>query len=394
MKGHGRMWERKLWNERIYISAFVIAILKNVFDSTVLVHIPGWAGNFLFLLPLLLFGYKLVMQSYSRHGLAFMLSCIGICVFFAIRCKNYTLVFSLVGIYAMQDVNIRNVLKASIWTKTAILSIHVISYILLNILRPELITYVYRNGVRRHSFFLGHANTFTAYLVWLCLEFIYLNYDKLKFPHYIMIWLLNFIFYQYTDTNTGIIVLTGAILLIYMVKLDWRYTNKALSAISKYIFAVCSIAFPLVSISYVKLNGVLLSLWENLNNILSGRLLYGALAYDVYGFTLFGRLISFPIKVFWRDHWLDGIYFDNAYIGFFMANGILYLALISLAFYFMERRTNQLEKVLIIAFAFYGIMEAYISNIFICFPLLLIGKYFYRRVSSYATCIQHSHSGL
>lgn len=370
-----------MWNERIFISAFVLAILKNVFDSTALIHIPGWAGNFLFLLPLFLFGYKLVMQSYSRHGLVLMLSCIGICAFSAIRCKNYTLLYSLISICAMQDVNIRKVLKASIRTKAAVLSIHVASYILLNILRPESITYVYRvDGIRRHTFlFGGHANSFTAYLVWLCLEYIYLNYDKLKFPNYIMIWLLNVIFYQYTDTNTGIVVLTGVILAIYIVKLDWRYTNRALSAVSKYIFSVCSVVFPLISFSYTKLNGALLSAWEYLNDILSGRLLYGAVAYDAYGFTLFGRLIHFPIKVFWRGYWLDGIYFDNAYIGFFMTNGIFYLALIALAFYFMERGTNQLEKVLIIAFAFYGIMEAYISNIFICFPLLFIGKYIYER---------------
>lgn len=398
--------KRQMWNEKIFITAFVIAILKIMFDSTSLVHIPGWVGILTFVLPILLFSYKIIMQFYSKHGFVLMLLCVSILAYFGFKNKNYTLFYSFMCISALQGVNIRNVLRASIWTKATFITIHVVSYIVLSYVRPEMITYVYRGGVRRHFFFLGHANLFTTYLVWLCLEFIYLNYDKLKLQHYIIIWVLNFVFYRFTDTNTGMIVLSGVILLIYMVKRDWNITNKVLAAVSKYIFAVCTIAFPMISIYYIKLNGVLLTVWENMNAFFSGRLLYGALAYDLYGFTLFGRMLHFPSKVFWRGYWLDEIVFDNSFIGFFILNGVIYIIMLSLAFFLLERRTNQLEKVLIIAFTFYGIMETYISNIFICFPLVFIGKYVYgskkaediriiqERESVCAAGIQHNHSGL
>jgi hypothetical protein len=398
--------KRQLWYEKIFITAFVIFILKNMLDSTSLIHMPGWVGILLILLPLLLTGYKLVMQSYSKAGFALVVLCIGICSYSIIRNKNYTLLYSCLSICALQHVDIRNVLKASIWTKAVVLIIHVVSYIILNYLRPEMIVYVYRNGARRHFFFLSHANLFTAYLVWMSLEFIYLNYDKLKLPHYIAIWLLNFAFYHFTDTNTGIILMIGVILLIYVVKQDWRITNKILSVVSRYIFLVFSVIFPLIAVIYTRLNGTLLTLWQNLNGLLSGRLLYGALGYDVYGFTLFGRIAHFPTKVLWKGYWLDGIVFDNSFFGFFIANGVIYLFLLSFAFYFLDRRTSQVEKVLIIAFVVYGIMEAYVSNIFICFPLVFIGKYIYMikkpeniRISQegesgYATGIQYSHSSL
>ena len=375
-------------------------------DSTSLIRMPGFAGMLLILLPLLLVSYKLIMQSYSKTGFVMILLCAGICAYSVIKTRNYTLLYSYLFICTVQNVNIRRVLKASILTKVTVLSFHVAAYILLNYLRPEMITYVYRGGVRRHFFFLSHANLFTAYLIWMSLELIYLHYDKFKLPQFIMLWMLNFTFYRLTDTNTGIVVLTGVILLIYMARQDWSIANKVLSLASKYIFAVCSIVFPLFSISYLTLNGPLLKVWQNLNSLLSARLLYGALAYDTYGYTLFGRLVHFPIKVFWRGYWLDRIVFDNAYIGFFITNGVIYLLLISIAFYFLERRMDKLEKVMIIAFAFYGIMEAYISNIFICFPLLFIGKYiFVSRISedigmsrgrgkSNAACIQYSHPGL
>lgn len=398
--------KRQLWHEKIFIMAFVIFILKNMLDSTSLIHIPGWVGILLIFLPMVLAGYKLIMQSYSKTGLVLMLLCVGICSYSSIKSKNYTLLYSCLSICALQHVNIRNVLKASIWTKAVVLSIHVGSYIILYYLRPEMITYVYRNGVVRHFFFLSHANLFTAYLVWMSLEFIYVNYNILRLPHYIMIWLLNFVFYQFTDTNTGMILMIGVILLIYMAKQDWHITNKVLSVVSKYIFLVCSIVFPLIAVTYNRLSGILLTVWRNLNGFLSGRLLYGALGYDVHGFTLFGRIVHFPIKVLWKGYWLDGIVFDNSFFGFFIVNGVIYLFLLSIAFYFLESRTSQLEKVLIIALVFYGIMEAYISNIFICFPLVFIGKYVYETKKSEnirlsrergggdAACIQYSHPGL
>jgi len=394
---------RQVLFERFYITAFVIFILKNMLDSTSLVHLPGVAGILLILLPLLLIGCKLLMQTYSKPGLIVMVLCIGICLYTIIRNKNYTLLYSCLSICALQQVNIRNVLKASIWTKAAVLSIHVVSYVILNYLRPEMIEYVYRNGVRRHFFFLSHANLFTAYLVWMSLELIYINYNRLKLLHYIMIWLLNFVFYQFTNTNTGMILMIGVILLIYMAKRDWRIINKALSVVSKYIFFVCSIVFPLIAVIYTRLDGTLLTLWQKLNGFLSGRLLYGALGYDLHGFTLFGRIISFPIKVFWKGHWLDGIVFDNSFFGFFIVNGVIYLLLLSILFYLLESKTSRLEKVLVIAFVLFGMMEAYISNVFICFPLVFISKYIYeakvsglvrRGRNKYGACIQYSHPGV
>lgn len=366
--------------ETAFILAFVIFIIKNILDSSSLVTRPGIVDDLLVLVFLILILYKLFTQTYSKIGLLFMGVSGVICLYSSLTLKYFSLLCSFLCICAVQNVDIRKVLKISARTKIIILAVHVIAYIFLYCLKPEVITFVYRNGLRRHYFFLGHANLFTGYLTWACLELLYVYYKKIRNWHLLLMWVVSIIFYQFTDSNTGTIVLTAIILMTLIEKKNIKSFNKGLSFLSKYGFALVSIFFPFITILYTRLNIPLLSeFWKRLNEGLTGRLLYGAYAYDTYGFTVLGRRIGFPEKVLWRGHWIDNIIFDNSYLWLFIQFGIIHLVVLSISFFLIERRTSNIEKMLIIIFTFYGIMEAYVVNVIICFPLLFIGKYIYLR---------------
>jgi hypothetical protein len=64
----------------------------------------------------------------------------------------------------------------------------------------------------------------------------------------------------------------------------------------------------------------------------------------------------------------------------FILYGYFYLLLISAAFIWLSDKTTVLEKVIIVGYSIYGIMEAYVISASICFPLLFLGKYLYLEI--------------
>lgn len=375
----------KKFGQSLYEYGFIIMAVKYFLFSTSLVRLPEKIDTLLMLAFFGIMLWKLALQSYTIIRLLLFVLVGALCAYTCIKGNNFFIIISFVGIIAMQDVDLKEVVRKTSNVKIAILLIHVIIYFSVLLLMPDKIDYVYRNGIKRHYFFLGHPNTFSMYVLWASMEYLYSRYDKLKVINLASIWVINFITYQFTNSNTGVMVTTIAITLSICDKKNLKRIIKTLKPLSKYCFAVCSITIPIFVASYTKFSGIMLDIFKGINDLFTGRLLFGAYVFDVYGATLLGRTISFADKIYWRGYWIDDIVFDNSYIWLFVMYGSLYLLILSIAFYLIARSTSNIEKILIVSYTFYGIMESYIINASICFPLLFIGKYMYLRIQEKRT---------
>jgi len=364
-------------NEQIFIIAFCIFILKNLFPISTLVPYIDKLDLVMILLFFVCIGYKLVTQKYKPYGLLLLVLFTLLFAYAALSTQYYSIFYGALCIIAMQNVKLENVLRASVWIKTVFLFTHVCVYFSILFLYPDTVEMIERNGVHRHFFYLQHPNLFSAILVWTCLEYIYLKYDRIKFNALLIIFLINMFFYFFTNTNTGLIVIFLAIVLILFEKHKGEAFQPFLKQCTKYIFPLLAILFVFLVAMYTRLSGIAYTLWHELDKILTGRLLYGAYAYDQYGYSLNGRNILFPEKSYWGGFWLDNIYFDNSYLYLFITYGSFYLIFISAAFYLLERKMEPKEKIMVILLAVFGVMEGYVLNISLCFPLIIIGKYVY-----------------
>lgn len=377
--------KHKKFGQILYEYGFMILAVKNILDVSEIFRRPEWLDTLLLFSFFGVILWKIALQRYTVirllvYGLAGVL-----CAYTCIRGNNFFIIFSYFGIIAMQDVDLKEVVRKTSNVKIALLLIHVLVYFVTLLIMPDQIVYIYRNGIKRHYFFLGHPNTFSMFVLWTSLEYLYSRYDKLKIINLVSIWIINFIAYQFTNSNTGVMVTTIAIGLSICDKKNVKGVIKTLKPISKYCFTACSLTIPLFVASYTKFSGKMLDIFNNLNDLFTGRLLFGAYVYDVYGATLLGRSITFASKTYWRGHWMDAIVFDNSYIWLFVMYGSLYLIILSIGFYLIAKSTSNIEKILIITYTFYGIMESYIINAAICFPLLFIGKYMYLRTQEKGT---------
>lgn len=367
--------QKQNFGEIVMIIACVVSVLKNMIDSSLLLKPQLYIlTKILLIIFFVCMVYKIFTQKYTFIKLIILLIIGAMCAYSNLTLKYYIFFYSFVFICGLQKVDINKILKASIVTKISMLSSHILIYFIFYFIKPEVIVYFYRNGVERQSFFFGHPNVFTAYLAWACLEIIYVYHKKLKAWHYLLIELINMFFYYFTNSNTGTIVVTGVVILSLLRSKNIKAVEKALSIISKYGFLLASVFFYVIARIYPLLNASGRELWENFDKALTGRLMFGAYTVDLYGITWFGRFLNTPSKSFWRGHWIDNIYFDNSYFEYMFRMGIIFLIIISVALIIYNNKMTYMDNLLICALIYYGVMEGYIVNVFICFPLMLIGK--------------------
>ena len=213
------------------------------------------------------------------------------------------------------------------------------------------------------------------------LEYIYIHYKKIRPVHLLLLWFVEIISYQFTDSNSGVIVLSLSVLSVLCERYYKNFFASLSAKIIKYGHILFSLIFLELIIIYPSLSGAAKTAWETINTFFNGRLLYGAYTYDTHGLTFLGRFINFPDKVYWNGHWMDlvsVIVFDNYYLGQLVLFGTVSLIMISLALFIVEKDLESRDRIILISYIFYGIMEAYVITLVYCFALMVVGKYLHR----------------
>lgn len=377
------MKQKTSLQQQLYTVAFVDLSIKNVLDSTSLFHRPEWMDTMFLLIFFGCIGWKLMLQRYTKPMLLETAILGMLFTFVSFRMKYFYLLFTFCSVVAAQNINLKQVLKYTSITKILMLLLHVVPYLVTIIVTPEQIDYIYRNGVQRHYFYVGHPNTFSMYVVWALLEFMYAFYGQLRNVHLLLIWILNFIVYKYTDSNTGLIVMTICVAGFLAERAKPQFMAKILTPLARYSFAFCSIFFTVITMWFTSMPPVIRELYLKLNDFFTGRLLFGAFAYENFGIAWLGNLnVHLSKTTYFEGFWVDTLVFDNAYIYLLVYYGAIFLPIFSLAFILIGKdqehnvRRN-VEKILLVGYAFYAIMENYAINSVLCFPILFVGSRMY-----------------
>jgi len=367
--------------ELIVMLSFMLYCLRYVFDYSALLTRIDLLNAVLVGLNIALPLFKIIfLQSYSL--LKFIITAIiALLIGYSsvIGVNNHFLTGFLI-ILAMQDVELCKLVRLGFRLKIASITIHLIIYLLMLVASPGEIHFVYRAGagVARHYFLMGHANVFSAFLVWTCFEYIYLNYSKIRLLHMGVIWAINLTFYAFTVSNTALVVLAAITVLLALDKLGRGFFDKLLTVLTKYTYVILAIAFSFLAIIYTSLSPALRVAWHAIDHALTGRLWFGAYNYDTYGVTWLGRVLASPQVVFWQGVYFDRmVYLDNHYLANLLHFGIIHLIVTAFVFIFFGGKMENREKLIIIAFSLYAIMQNDVTNVVVCFALLIIGKYLY-----------------
>lgn len=364
----------------LYMFGYIAWLMKDLIRSSNLVGSFSWspmAENILTAAAIVLMTAALIFDRLSSNELIKITALMLLAAFSYSRNHYFYILSSMICLIASKNVDIRRVIDVSWRIKAVWITIHVAAYILVWIYNPSSIQYVYRGAEMRHYFFLSHANTAAMLLAWTMIEYVYVHFDKIRIRTFVFLWTVFFIFNIFTVSRTSVIMLTLTFLFCILYKKD-HLSIRFIRWFAKYGFAICSVLFPLLSYFFTKAGGLPHQIAITLNTLLTGRLVYGAFGITQYGLTLFGQTISFSRVTQWNGIWIDQVLFDNTFLYYAIALGVIWLILLSAGFAMVEKKLTVFECIIVTAYILFSISENYTVNVVACFPLLFLRKVIFK----------------
>lgn len=370
----------------IYNIAYILAVLKAILAFSELIPRSIHSLNNIVFngLIIVLIAYKLfVNQKYSVVQIIVLLITGFASIASDFELNRFMLIPDFLLLAATQDIDFKKNMKLVWKIEAFIIAIHVLVYPVLYALgRVEFTVrgYNYDNRIR-HQFLLSHANVFSMLVLWTVLAYIYSNFERMDKKRIVICWLINVFFYLFTDSNSGMLILSFISILLILKEYVKDIAERIISFLSKYLFIILAIFFNTMMIIYPKLQTPGRMIWREIDSFFTGRLKYGAYIYDKYGFTLFGRFLSNKIRDYWQGFWIDGLPADNMYMFFSVWCGMFFLIVIAFMFWKYSDRATTEEKIIIIAYSLYTMMETYVTYVQLCFALILVVKYAWKDYS-------------
>ncbi|MCR5753637.1 MAG: hypothetical protein K6G30_02325 [Acetatifactor sp.] len=364
--------------QSLFDFALMILTVKNMLDSTDLWRRPEWMDNAMIIAFMGLMIWKYMLQTYKKWQAVAAVIVGSMSIYTCFYKDYYFILFSFVLIFGMQNIKLEQTVKKVAIVKSSILAIHALYTLALYLVMPALVPIVIRKGVVRYAMFLGHPNTFSMYLLWNTFEYLYVYYEKLNKKMVLLLWGVNVLFYQFTDSNTSLWISSAVYIIVLVEKLSKYDLTKVIRMTSRVLFGIFGTFFWFLTAFYTHFSGAMLRVYTWLDKGFTGRLKYGAFAYSLDGLTFLGNNRRYAEKNYWRGIWIDKVIFDNAYIWLLVSYGTIYLIMIAVVFFIYGKRFTKKEALLIVAYSGYAVMENYIVNAAICFPILFIGIYLYK----------------
>jgi hypothetical protein len=110
------------------------------------------------------------------------------------------------------------------------------------------------------------------------------------------------------------------------------------------------------------------------NRVLNSRVHLGAYALKELGISLLGQNVPFYDYIDPSMSGLTTFTFDNVYSYLLVQGGVIWIALLWLAYYRVSRRASSMDCVMLLLWAVYGLCENVVLNGYFLFPIFLIAK--------------------
>lgn len=359
--------------ECCFFAAVLIELLLVIIDKSA--YINPYEGQ-LFRLTFVLFAVKILTTKYSRNELL-LLGAVGMvaAVSYLVNTKDEA-VRAIALVAACKDIDLRRLLKVVLGvTLAGTVCLFLLS--VTGIYGAVAVTADFGRGSgpldpyveTRYCFGMGHPNAFQGMLFMMSTLLLYLYAERMKLWHFLAVGLTGFVFYLFTDSNTGFIVLSAAVAGVMLMK----YSRAVRESRMTYLLAALLFAALVVFSAYGSHTGRDTPVMYQIDRVLNGRFQYANIyeAARVENWHLFGAAAN-------------EAYFDQGFIRLFYWYGIVPAAVYLLANLYLIWQSYQKKDyslcVIVTAYAVFSMMEAHLVSIYLLrnYLLLWLGYYWYQ----------------
>lgn len=323
---------------------------------------------------LALIGIHLLRNKFTVSKLPVLFLC-GACVLIsAVNTGLLRIVFTILFIIAAGNQKWKDLIKLSFLVECVLMIFILLSY--LNGILPNE-TILRMDSSPRYYLGYNYTTLSANYFFHMVLMYIFIKKGKMKVLPYVAIILINVFFYLTTDTKTifaMVFLVLGAVFFTERISSKWMecaWIRKFLH----YVFFI---------FGFVSIEAILAFRWGSwifpkINSIMTNRLSLGQQAYDQYGISILGQMITWNTEFDGPDPYM---YVDCAYMNVAINYGIVILVLLCAGFtYVMGRALKEKNAMLLICGFFlagHSISDPQLYMAWYNPFLLLIGAYFYK----------------
>lgn len=352
-----------------YYGYFAINVLVKAFgyDSSDQIY------KFFLLSGIILLGIKFITTRYTLREVVIIALLIGCGMFIWVMTKMATLLFLILTIIGMKDVQFQKLIGISVWIRLFVAVTMVIGSI-YGVYDIGYKTTPNASYVEVPVYSFGFSEPNTAYLTFfiLLILLIYYYYKKLNVWWFVCTYAVAFLFYEMTFCRTGILVFSFAWVLIIYEKMIKNKCAKIIFVLSVPMGAV----FSLVMMVLFNSNS---SVMKMIDRYVSGRVHIMGEYYQDQGLALLPR----SQELFYASY--HGL-IDNAYMHILLYCGWIFaLVLFAIIVHTLVRLYQAgcyKEIVMLSIFALYAVMEQFVLNGFMNPFILLTGILLYPNMLS------------
>lgn len=283
-----RFWCTPLTGEKLFFFAYTISLFCSfIINTTFMQYIPVRYLNWLNYLMILILILKVVVFDHLMPKQLLLSGLLLMLAIYSWRKTNLTLLMVMVAyILAAKGISFLKIVKRY-FDINFVMIVGVSLYSLLGIIRNLGFE---RDGFIRHSMGVDYPTDFAAYVLYLTVAYLFLNYSRLNYFHYIGVIVLAVCLNLITNARLDVYMLLISLIVIWIAKrADDPQNLIARTTVSA--FWSLSIILPYGYFLLTEFFDPQNKIFTQLNRILSGRLLYGHLALDRYGLTIFGQRV-------------------------------------------------------------------------------------------------------
>lgn len=360
----------KIGNLCFWIALVIESVIVMIDKSA---YINPWEGK-LFRLTFVLFCIKVITTQYSKkEWIAIAIAGILVSISYLVNDKD-EVVRAAVFVISCKNIDVKKILKV-------VLDITLAGSVILFVLAASgtfgamTMTANFGRGPfpgiveTRYCFGMGHPNAFQCMMYMMTVLCLYIYIERMKWYHFVLLFLINVITYHYTDSNTAILVIgatiIGAAIMKYvpiLKNLKWIYWLSAAFVLTLVIFSAVG--------SYT---GRETQFMYDLDQVLNGRFQYAHAIENarVENWTLFSNRSNTE-------------FFDQGFIRLFywygIIPGIMYVLANLYLIYQSYQKRDYMLLIIVVGFSLFSMMEAHLVSVYILrnYLFVLLGYYWYQ----------------
>lgn len=285
--------------------------------------------------------------------------------------KQYDLFITVVTICLVMDEDLEDYITLMLKTQIIILLGHVIISGFRSLIGETHYSWAITDSRLRFNGGFVHANVLSCYISSCTLMFAWKRFGRITANQFAGMLCITVLSYIASRSRTGLLLNLFTLLIILLAQSANQVVVKGINAVLLPLFPALSAFFYLAQQWYREGRRIAVLL----DDLLTGRIKYAAYACQRSGTTWLPRYLDYADTgvVSWTEEWnLNTFTFDNLYAFLFIQLGIVWVAIITLMIAVVCRKFGFKDKLFILIWALYAMVEVHGVNCIKFFPLILL----------------------